>query len=227
MGENMGNIESLINYKFKNNALLTEALTHSSYYNENQGTPSFNEKIEFLGDAILQFVMSSFLYKKYPDMDEGELTKIRSNLVCESNLAKVSNEIKLGEFLFLGKGEELSGGRQRESILADALEAIIGAIYLDSNIEEASKFINDFIAKDSAKIKVNVPITDYKSSLQEAIQKFSKEPVVYKILKESGPDHHKYFEVCVVHKKNQLGKGSGKTKKEAEQNSALEALKNL
>ena len=218
-------IENKINYYFKNKHLLTEALTHSSYFHENKEALSFNERIEFLGDAVLQFCMSSFLYKKYPDMIEGELTKIRSNLVCEGNLASVANKISLGDFLFLGKGEESTGGRNRDSILADALEALIGAIYLDSNIDIAGEFIYEFIALDSDKIKKMVPLTDYKSSLQEYIQKSSVEPIVYKVLREFGPEHDKYFEVSVMHNGKTFGEGRGRTKKEAEQNAALIALK--
>ncbi len=219
-------LEKKLDYKFKNIKLLKTALTHSSYTNEhNMKNTENNERLEFLGDTILSLIVSQYLYKKYPNYPEGELTKIRAKVVCESSLAFVAKKIDLGEFLLLGKGEEVTGGRSRESILADASEALMGAIYLDSDFQGVNnlmlkKFENDLVhavAKGSLFI-------DYKTDLQENLQKRTKSQIEYKIKKEEGPDHDKIFYIDVIVNNKSVGTGSGRNKKEAEQMAAKEAL---
>ena len=217
-----------IDYKFTNKEILTEALTHSSYANEHKiNKVKDNERLEFLGDAILDLVVSEFLYKKHKDLPEGDLSKLRASIVCEAFLLEAAKEIRLGDFLLLGKGEELTGGRERTSVLADAFEAVIAAIYLDGGIEESEKFIHRFIITYMESLSNDKKIEDYKTHLQEIIQKDSKNPISYVLINEKGPDHDKYFEVEVRHNGYILGSGSGRTKKEAEQQSAYEALQKL
>lgn len=219
-------LEKNLNYKFNNIDFLKTALTHSSYANEhNMKNTENNERLEFLGDTILALIVSQYLYKKYPNYPEGELTKVRARVVCESSLAFIARKINLGEFLLLGKGEDVTGGRLRESILADASEALMGAIYIDSCFEVVNdlmlqKFENDLVhavAKGSLFI-------DYKTKLQENLQKRTKSQIEYKIEKEEGPDHDKIFFVNVIVDNKSVGTGSGRNKKEAEQIAAKEAL---
>ena len=217
--------EANIGYTFKNKEILAEALTHSSYANEHKNNKfKDNERLEFLGDAILDLVVSDFLYRKHEDLPEGDLSKLRASIVCEAFLIMAAKEINLGEFMLLGKGEEMTGGRERTSVLADAFEAVIGAIYLDSGLDDAKDFINQFIISFMESLSSNKKIEDYKTNLQEKIQKISKKPLSYAVLREEGPDHDKYFVVEVKHDGQVLGQGSGKTKKEAEQKAAYEAL---
>ena len=217
--------ETNIGYRFTSKEILTEALTHSSYANEHKrANIKDNERLEFLGDAILDLVVSDFLYKKHQDLPEGDLSKIRASIVCEAFLIMAAKEINLGEFMRLGKGEEMTGGRERTSVLADAFEAVIGAIYLDGTLDDAKKFINQFIISFMESLAGNKKIEDYKTKLQEIVQKESKKPLSYVVLSEEGPDHDKYFMVAVEHQGLVLGQGSGKTKKEAEQKAAYEAL---
>lgn len=220
--------EANIGYKFKKREILTEALTHSSYANEHK-TNKFkdNERLEFLGDAILDLVVSDFLYKKHEHLPEGDLSKLRASIVCEAFLIMAAKEINLGEFMRLGKGEEMTGGRGRTSVLADAFEAVIGAIYLDGGLEDAKGFIHQFIISFMESLASNKKIEDYKTKLQEKIQKESKKPLSYVVIGEEGPDHDKYFVVEVKHDDRVLGQGSGKTKKEAEQKAAYKALQKL
>lgn len=217
--------EANIGYEFINKKILIEALTHSSYANEHR-TKKFkdNERLEFLGDAILDLVVSDFLYKKHQDLPEGDLSKLRASIVCEAFLIMAAKEINLGKFMRLGKGEEMTGGRQRTSVLADAFEAVIGAIYLDGGLDAAKRFIHQFIISFMESLAANKKIEDYKTRLQEEIQKGSKKPLSYEVVAEEGPDHDKYFVVVVKHNNHVLGEGSGKTKKEAEQKAAYEAL---
>lgn len=220
--------EENIGYKFTNKDILTEALTHSSYANEHKANKfKDNERLEFLGDAILDLVVSDFLYKKHKDLPEGDLSKLRASIVCEAFLIKAAKEISLGQFMLLGKGEEMTGGRQRTSVLADAFEAVIGAIYLDSGLESAQKFIHKFIISFMESLTESKRIEDYKTQLQETIQKTSTKPILYVVVSEEGPDHDKYFEVEVTHANLVLGSGSGRTKKEAEQKAAYKALQKL
>ena len=210
--------ENNIKYTFKNKSLLELALTHSSYANESRVHIEYNERLEFLGDAVLQLVTSEKLYKENPNMPEGKMSKQRAALVCEEALSEYSKQIDLGRFMFLGKGEENTGGRERPSVLADAFEAVIGAIFLDGGIEPAKKFIRRFL--DDA----HHYNQDFKTLLQEIIQKNPGERLSYVVVGESGPDHDKSFTVEVRLNSNPIGTGTGKSKKQAEQQAAKEAL---
>ena len=210
--------EQNIQYTFKDKSLLTLALTHSSYANESKNHIEYNERLEFLGDAVLQLVTSEKLYKENPNMPEGKMSKTRAALVCEDALANYSKQIELGRFMFLGKGEDNTGGRERPSILADAFEALIGAIFLDGGIAPAKKFILRFLNDK------NLHMHDYKTLLQEIIQQNPGERLSYIVVKEEGPDHDKNFTVEVKLNSNSIGTGFGKSKKAAEQQAAKEAL---
>lgn len=220
-----GNIEEFeknIKYEFKNRALVRQALTHSSYANERRMNKLYNnERPEFLGDAVLELVTSEYLYKTYPDMHEGELTKLRASIVCEPTLALCAKEIKLGDFILLGKGEDATGGRERASILSDALEAVIGAIYLDGGFTNAKEFILTYIMLDIDKKKL---FYDSKTILQETVQGMEAGKLSYELLCEEGPDHNKKFTVSACIGDKQYAVGTGKTKKAAEQEAAYKAL---
>ena len=211
-------IEKIIGYQFNNNTLLFTALTHSSFAHENKGEVPFNERLEFLGDSVLQLISGEKMYRENPKMPEGDMSKHRAALVCEDALASYAKEIRLGDYLNLGRGEERSGGRERPSILADAFEALIGAIYLDGGLAPAKKFVLKFLDKAHLNLK------DYKTLLQEIIQQNPGEKVVYVLAGESGPDHNKSFEVEVHLNSNVIGRGKGRSKKRAEQAAAKEAL---
>lgn len=218
-----------LNYFFKDEDLLITALTHSSYANENKlGVEGYNERLEFLGDAVLSLIVSQYLYKKYPHYPEGELTKIRAKVVCESSLAKAARRINLGKYLLLGKGEESTGGRTRESILADASEAITGAIYMDSDFDTVNGLMLERFEFEIVQAvgKGNL-FMDYKTELQEIVQKTNKSRLEYVVYKEKGPDHNKVFFMNVLVNETIIGTGSGKNKKEAEQASAKDALQNM
>ena len=214
----MKQLEKNIGYHFKDKELLRTAVTHSSYANESRGNMAYNERLEFLGDAVLQVITSEKLFRENPDMPEGRMSKQRAALVCEDALAGYSAEIHLGDFLLLGKGEEATGGRQRPSILADAFEAVTGAIFLDGGMDNAKKFVRHFL--DAA----HLSLKDYKTLLQEIIQKNPGERLSYVVTGESGPDHDKVFDVEVHLNSNIIGRGTGKSKKQAEQAAAKEAL---
>lgn len=218
---NMDTLEEKIEYTFKNKSLLKEALTHSSYANEHTKMAS-NERMEFLGDAVLSIVSAQYLYEKFPDMPEGKLTKLRSTLVCTQSLSTFAREIDLGFYLRLGKGEKASGGADRPSLLEDAFEALIAAIYLDGGMKAAKKHILRFLSK--AVEDHTTGFSDYKTELQEVIQQNPDERLNYVITGESGPDHDKRFEVEVHLNSNPIGKGIGKSKKQAEQEAARQAL---
>lgn len=220
---NLGEFEKIISYNFKNEKLLFEALSHSSFANENKKQRSSNERLEFLGDSVLSIVVSDFLFAHYKHLPEGQLTKIRASLVCESSLYEFALSINLGDYLLLGKGEENTGGRKRPSILADAFEAVIAAIYLDGGIEVASKYVLGFIPKDLSPAKA-AGQNDYKTILQEIIQKNPEEKIDYYLKNETGPDHNKCFTVQVRLNSNVIGEGIGHSKKQAEQMAAKEAL---
>lgn len=215
-----------INYQFKNERLISTALSHSSYANEhkNEGVEC-NERLEFLGDAILGFVVGEYIYKRFSLWPEGKLTKLRASVVCETMLSKKGRELGINNALKLGKGEEHTGGRERNSIIADAVESVIGAIYLDGGMDEARKFILNLLVDEINEISSTVHILDAKTTLQEIIQRDSQEPIEYVITSESGPAHCKSFAVEVCHKQRVLGKGVGHSKKEAEQMAAMEAIK--
>lgn len=219
----MTELEKKIGYTFKNIQFLKTGLTHSSYANEFKRNLNSNERQEFLGDAVLSIVVSNYIYKNCPKLPEGELTKLRAALVCEKSLAGYAKAINLGEYLLLSKGEQHSNGQERPSILADAFESVIAAIYLDGGLEEAEKFVLRFVVPDITNTKPK-QFKDYKTSLQEIIQKNPEERLEYVLVGESGPDHNKHFKVEVHLNNNVIGKGGGKSKKEAEQQAAREAL---
>lgn len=217
-------LENRIGYQFKKPELLRQALTHSSYANEKHKKQSDNERLEFLGDAVLELVSSEFLFKNYSKMPEGEMTKFRASIVCEPTLALCTKELDLGKYLYLGKGEDLTGGRTRKSILSDALEAIIGAIYLDGGFEAARDFVHRFILVDVEHKKL---FHDSKTILQELVQGNYKEELHYVLVGEEGPDHDKKFMVEALIGERVIGHGTGHTKKAAEQEAAYEALLKL
>ena len=219
----MNKLEEKINYSFKNIKLLERALSHSSYANENKLMGGSNERLEFLGDAVLSIVVSEHIFKHYSHLPEGDLTRIRASLVCEKALSGFAEEIELGDALLLGRGEQLNGGRKRPSILCDAFEAVIAAIYLDGGIEPASKFILRFVERELKNHNKGVFI-DYKTTLQEVIQRNREEHLSYILVDESGPDHNKLFKVEVHLNSNVIGSGVGKSKKQAEQMAAKQAL---
>lgn len=219
----MESLEKTINYKFNNRDILMEALTHSSFANENHHKYKCNERLEFLGDAVLSIISAHFLFERFPDMSEGNLTKIRASLVCTESLSEFARQIHLGKYLFLGKGETLSGGADRPSILENAFEALIAAIYLDGGMENAEKFVLKFLKENVD--SHHMAVYDYKSTLQEVIQQNPDQTINYVLVGESGPDHDKVFEAEVHLNSNVIGRGKGKTKKSAEQAAAKEALK--
>lgn len=223
MNNNFNEFERIIGYSFKNKNLLYEALSHSSFANETK--QNSNERLEFLGDSVLSIVVSDYLFEHYKHLPEGQLTKARASLVCESSLFEFAKTIRLGSFLMLGKGEENTGGRTRPSILADAFEAVIAAIYLDGGIEIATKYILGFIPKDLNQSQVVASNHDYKTILQEVIQKNPEERVEYFLKNAVGPDHNKTFTIQVKLNSNVIGEGVGHSKKQAEQMAACEALK--
>ncbi len=216
--------EEKIGYKFQDKKLLDRALTHSSYANEGKKNGKNNERLEFLGDSVLSLVVAKHLFLKYKDIPEGELTKLRASLVCEKALDEFARKIDLGSYLLLGKGEDMTGGRNRPSILSDAFEAVIAAIYLDGGFEEAEKFVLGFIPTE-LDVKSANKLADYKTALQEIIQQNREEKIEYVMVEEKGPDHAKIFTFEVMLNSNVIGKGEGSSKKQAEQNAAREALK--
>ena len=222
----ISDLEKAIGYRFKNISLLQNALAHSSYANERwHNSLLSNERLEFLGDSILGMTVADYLYRTFPDRPEGELTRMRADMVCEKALASVANRIGLGEHLLLGNGEERFGGRGRESILADAVESVIAACYLDGGFESAAGFIRNFILCD-------VPVrqmhnVDYKTNLQELVQRKKDQVLTYRLAGESGPDHDKQFTVEVSLNGAVVGQGIGRSKKKAEQDAARMAIEKL
>lgn len=219
----MKEFQKVIDYSFNNEKLLYEALSHSSFANENKKQRKSNERLEFLGDSVLSIVVSDYLFEHFKHMPEGELTKIRASLVCEKSLFAFAKQIDLGSYIMLGKGEENTGGRERPSILADAFEAVIAAIYLDGGLESARRHILRFIPQDIMASNA-VGFNDYKTILQEIVQQNPEEKVEYYLIDESGPDHNKAFQVQVRLNNNVIGEGTGRSKKQAEQMAAKEAL---
>lgn len=221
MKSDINELQEKLGYKFNDEGLLLRALSHSSYVNENHSVGGSNERLEFLGDSVLGFITAENFFKNYKNFPEGELTKLRAAMVCEKSLAGFAREIELGKYLMLGKGEMITGGRERPSIQADAFEAVIAAIYLDGGMDAARKFVLKYI--DEA-IKRHQSVKDYKTILQEVVQRNPGEIVEYVLVGETGPDHDKRFEVEVHLNSNVIGRGIGKSKKRAEQEAAREAL---
>ena len=217
--------QKIIQYQFNNTGLLKNALTHSSYANEKKtGNYKDNERLEFLGDAVLELTSSEFIYTGNPDMNEGKMTRLRASIVCEPTLAMCARQIHLQEYIMLGKGEDLTGGRTRDSIISDALEALIGAIYLDGGFTNAKEFIHHFILTDLEDKKL---FYDSKTILQEIVQANMTGNVSYELIDEQGPDHNKIFEVEARIGGKAWGRGKGSSKKSAEQQAAYEAILNL
>jgi len=219
--KNIRQLEDKIGYHFVDNSLIINALTHSSYIKENGNGTKSNERLEFLGDAFFDAIIGEELYKIFPQNEEGFLSRIRATLVCEKSLAKEARKLSLGEYLILGNGEEKSGGRQRESILADAMEAVMGAIYLDGGFESLKKVVLQIfsVAIEDAKHGKYV-ITDYKTALQEKLQGRGITDISYELINETGPDHNKTFYVQLRVNGNPETQGKGKSKKQAEQQAA-------
>ncbi|MDO8451434.1 MAG: ribonuclease III [bacterium] len=224
---NFRDLEETIGVTFLNQDLLKHAFIHRSYLNEAKSARSSNERLEFLGDAILSFLTSRFLYAAYPDFPEGKLTNIRSSLVNTKSLFGVAQELNLGAYLFLSHGEEESGGRGNQSLLADAFEALLGAIYLDQGIDAAHSFLNTVLYPKAKQIVESGVFNDFKSLLQEIIQERTRISPVYRVVRSAGPDHAKTFWVEVTAGETVLGEGSGRSKQEAEQQAASSALEKL
>jgi len=223
----MDELEAKLKYEFHDKALLLTALSHSSYANENKSAGLMsNERLEFLGDSVLGQVVSSHLYLSFPKMPEGQMTRLRAELVCEQSLYEVAKDLGLGAYIRLGKGEEHTGGRQRESILADAVEALIAAIYLDGGLSVAKSFIDRYVLSKLDTMDTH-PLSDYKTALQEFIQRRSGQTLSYELLSESGPDHNKSFTMQVRLNERPIGVGHGHTKKEAEQFAAKSGLEEI
>jgi ribonuclease-3 len=216
-------LQEKLGYRFRNPALLRTALTHSSYANESHGKFVCNERLEFLGDSVLGMITAEYLYTQWSDVPEGVLTRHRAALVCEKALCKYARELGIGSCLLLGRGERHSGGDNRPSILADAFEAVLAAIYLDGGIEPAKKLVLRFISREMVESR-RPGFRDYKTQLQEIIQQNPEEQLEYVLAEESGPDHDKHFVVEVRLNSNVLSRGGGRSKKEAEQQAAREAL---
>lgn len=223
--EQLKEFQKKIGYQFQQEGLLRQALTHSSYANEHRMKKlSDNERLEFLGDAVLEIVTSDFLYHEHTDVPEGELTRVRASIVCEQTLAFCTRALNLGDYLLLGKGEDQTGGRKRKSILSDAFEAIIGAIYLDGGFANAKEFIHRFVLNNVEHMQL---FYDSKTILQEIVQAHFPYGVVYHLIKEEGPDHNKSFTVAVHIGEECYGEGTGRTKKAAEQEAAYHAILKL
>jgi len=224
----MQELEKKLNYAFRNPALLDEALNHSSYANEHRAAHmKSNERLEFLGDSVLGFVTAEFLFSRHPDLPEGDLTRIRAALVCEQSLYEVAKKLDLGSYLKLGRGEEAGGGRERTSILADAMEAIFAAVYLDGGVAEASALIHRVLLDVEREEVVKERRRDYKTALQELVQRQVGQELTYQMVGEQGPDHAKIFQAEVLLNGVSVGSGFGRSKKEAEQAAAKTALKAL
>ncbi len=225
MGKELAELEARINYGFKNRTLLVRALTHSSYANEYQVKWGDNERLEFLGDSIIGFVISEYLLRRHPHLTEGQLSKLKAHLVSSNGLFRVASRLELGQFLNLGKGEEKTGGRGKQALLVDASEALVAAIYLDGGLEATRKFVLTQFAEDLHDIVAGrFSLTDYKSRLQEKLQSLHRARAEYSIINELGPDHQKRFSVRLTIGGELTSEGQGETKKRAEQEAARLAL---
>lgn len=224
---NLSSLENILGYNFINTDILLRALTHSSFANEQKArgiSVLCNERLEFLGDSVLSMVVSEYIFINYPQMPEGELSRIRSGAVCERALSGYANSIKLGNFLYMGRGEELTNGRSRISILADAFEAVLAALYLDGGIEKVKAFIIPYITAEIKRIFKSGHTEDFKTMLQQIVQQEQGEMLEYILIEEIGPAHNRIFRVEARLNSNIIGHGEGKTKREAEQNAAREAI---
>lgn len=219
----MISLENRIGYTFKNKALLNRALSHSSYANENKSAGGSNERLEFLGDAVLSIIVSDAIFRDYTNLPEGELTRIRASLVCEKSLFGFAKQIDLGSYIMLGRGERQTGGYERPSILSDAFEALIAAVYLDGGMKAAADFVMGFVRPELEQHDGGV-FKDFKTKLQEIIQQNPEEQLEYRLVSESGPDHDKRFTIEVCLNSNVIGRGTGHSKKQAEQLAAKEAI---
>lgn len=227
LGQNPAELEVALGYCFHEPSLLCAALTHSSYANEKRAkNPALqsNERLEFLGDAVLELTISQYLFEQYPTDSEGDLTRIRQQLVCEETLARAASSISLGRYLSVGKGEEQNGSRTRPSILADAMEALIAAVHLDSQGKETKRILLTLLASELRSAE-NLRNGDYKTRLQQLVQQDGVEELTYRVIRENGPEHNKMFEVEARINSNVVGYGAGKSKRDAEQNAAREALR--
>ena len=226
----MEGLEQKLSYRFRDRRLLDEALSHSSYVNEHRGSGIFsNERLEFLGDSVLGFVTAEFLFRQHPTAPEGDLTRVRAALVCEQSLYEVAQKLELGKYLKLGRGEEAGGGRTRPSILADATEAVFAAVYLDGGIREVTELIHRVLLDAEREEAVEERRRDYKTALQELIQRTPGRTITYQLVEETGPDHCRVFVMEVSVDGQAAGRGEGRSKKEAEQaaaRAALEAMEN-
>ncbi len=221
-------LEKIIGYQFQDTQLITEAMTHTSYANEHRvpkGKAVHNERLEFLGDSVLSLIITNHLFKNLSSKTEGEMSRIRSTIVCERSLREAADRIHLSEYILLGKGEEQTRGRSRDSIIADAMEALIGAIYLDSNFHEAEKFVLEHMKEIISHGMQGHLFKDYKTQYQELVQRHGESTIKYKILEEKGPDHKKTFVVALLLNDQMVAKGEGISKKEAEQFAAREAIR--
>jgi ribonuclease-3 len=219
-------LQQVAGVSFSDPQLLITALTHPSYLAEHLQAKNHNQRLEYLGDAVLGLVVADFFYRRFPDEPEGQLTRMRATVVCESSLAGIARQLDLGSYLRLGHGEELSGGRQRASVLADALEALIGAVFLDQGWSEACRFLL-LLLGENILTAARGDSHDYKTALQELVQQRGETTLVYSIIDETGPDHDKHFTAGVLWNGKLLGKGSGRSKKEAEQQAAKNAMAKL
>jgi ribonuclease-3 len=226
MKRELHELEQALQLKFQNPRLLAQAFTHSSYVNENRGKLPHNERLEFLGDAVLELCVSDFLYHKFPKRTEGELTKLRAAIVCEPSLVEFANELEFGSYVRLGKGEELTGGRSRPALLADVFEAFIGALYLDQGIESVKAFLQKTVFPKIPNYD-QPQMSDFKTRLQEHVQQYALGTLQYQIVDEQGPAHDKKFVSEVYMNGRCLGRGAGRTKKEAEQQAAAQAMSEL
>ncbi len=220
----MESLEKKLGYRFRDRALLGEALNHSSYANEHRGGLGSNERLEFLGDSVLGFVSAEYLFREHPDLPEGDLTRMRASLVCGQSLYEVARELELGSYLKLGRGEEAGGGRERQSILADATEAVFAAVYLDGGIQPVRELIARVLLSQAPAAEER---RDYKTTLQEVVQRRSGQVLTYHMLSQSGPDHNKTFLFEVRLNDESVGCGEGHSKKEAEQAAARDALEKM
>ena len=220
-------LQKTIDVQFKNEKLLKQAFTHSSYVNEHRGKPfQDNERLEFLGDAVLELTVSQFLYIHFPKMSEGEMTKLRAAIVCEPSLVRFAEHLEFGKLVLLGKGEEMTGGRRRPALLADVFEAFIGALYLDQGLDIVNTFLHKFVFPSVDRGEFT-KVTDYKSQLQEFVQRINLGEISYRIVEEKGPAHNREFVSEVLLNGNSMGSGMGRSKKEAEQHAAAVALEKL